>query len=198
MATSGDEMIDDIELDISRVFEGLCEIGDQPVDPISARASSVRLGWSVIDGDWGDNREEYFEVTTPHSPHRLRFVFANECTGGIVLSVLAEDDVVEEVENRRPYTRRSREDFDREFFHAKARIEGDGRSADCSGEYRSTFVEGALHFAVWRRRFWFVVLVQHDEGDGNYGHGPTLDLRLVPCGADASPPVFPLETNLIF
>jgi hypothetical protein len=182
-----------LELDIPHLFRGLCELADAPVDPNEFAGTADRLGWPVRENEYAPYGVVVQEVMTPFAPHRLIAVFSERSMAGIPLYILIDDERADS-----PYYLKTRSDFDSAFGQTQAAIEQASTAASASGVYESAFASGRFHYAVWARQAWFVALVQHDEGDGNYGHGPTLDLRLLPRVCDASQLKFPLDTNLIF
>ena len=112
---------------------------------------------------------------------------------GIPLAVLVDDD-----DCPSSLYVKTRDELDHAYAEALTRIVQIAGPPTTSGTYESRYARGTFPYSLWRRRSWYVALVEHDEGDGNYGHGPTLDLRLLPVGDKGETPVFPLETNLIF
>lgn len=60
----------------------------------------------------------------------------------------------------------------------------------------ATFSQDVFNYALWTGTYAYLVLLQHEEGDANFGHNATLDLRIIP--RDKTRLSFPLRTDLIF
>ena len=64
---------------------------------------------------------------------------------------------------------------------------------DRKDKYLSPFTQILHRHALWQRSHSKLLLVEHDEGDGQSGHIATVDLRVIPAKSIS----FPLETNII-
>jgi hypothetical protein len=147
----------------------------------------------VRENQYAPEPDVVLEAELPYISWPLITVFSQSSNAGIPLLVL-----VGEEEEDSPYYRKSRQEFDEAFTAIQAEIERVYRPAPMSGSYESALVTGPLHYALWPGRYWFVALVQHDEGDANDGHEMTLDLRLLPREPGVERPAFPMKTDLIF
>jgi len=181
------------ELEIPKLFQEFCRLADLPVDPREFSLAARQLGWSVEQNEYAPENEVCLEVKTPFTSHALIAVFSEQSCAGLPLRILLED----EDDDDALYVT-TREELDDAFHKIKAEIEKASGGAKMSGTYESNLASGLFHYAVWPHDAWHVVLVQHFEGDANYGHGPTLDLRLLARTSDENGPLFPLDTNLIF
>lgn len=182
-----------VELDVVTLFRGLCVLADTVVDSTAFSAAAQSLGWSVKNNEYAPDGNVVLDVGPPFILHPVVAVFAERSIAGIPLQILVDDN-----DAGSPFYVKTWPEFDAAFERVRMEIEGSSGPATVSGVYESEFVAGVFHYAVWPRREWSIVLVQHDEGDGHYGHGPTLDLRLLPGTPDGNWPEFPLETDLIF
>jgi hypothetical protein len=64
------------------------------------------------------------------------------------------------------------------------------------GQYSGPYT-GIIHdYALWRGEVSWIALVEHHEGDANFGHNATVDIRVLPL-AEGTPSI-PLTTNVIF
>jgi hypothetical protein len=181
------------EIDIPRLFQAFCVLADTPVDP-SAFTNAVRqLGWSVEENKYPPEGEIVLKANSPFGNCDLTAVFGKQNIAGMPLFVLINDENPES-----PYYLTSQVEFDDIFDKIRREIEGNWGAAVVSGTYEDNFVSGVFHYTLWPRHFWYVALIQHPEGDANYGHGPTLDLRLLPLERQSGLPAFPLNTDLIF
>ena len=183
------------KVEILKLFQQFCKLADVPINPVEFSLAAQRLGWLVKENEYAPENEVCLEVKTPFSSHPLIAVFSEHSIAGLPLFILVEDE--DEDDDDALYVT-TREEFDDAFHKVKAEIEKASTGAKISGTYESGLTSGMFHYAVWPRSAWHVVLLQHFEGDANYGHGPTLDLRLLPRSSDANGPLFPLDTNLIF
>jgi hypothetical protein len=180
-------------IDIPRLFGEFRELADAQVEPLEFAAAAKRLGWSVREYEYAPEDAVVLMAELSYVFWPLIGVFSQNSNAGIPLLVL-----VGEEEEDSPYYRKSRQEFDQAFTAIQAEIERVSQPALMSGSYESPLVNGPLQYALWPGLYWFVALVQHHEGDANFGHGPTLDLRLLPRETGVERPAFPMETDLIF
>ena len=140
--------------------------------------------------EWWD--EGCFKVRFDDIDRDLIAVYSDRETGiAIALYALTDEPTTDD------FTIRSRIDFDKAFADILATIAPSFRNRPVVGTYHSRFGDPAYSYAYWSIAQAFIALVQHFEGDGNYGHNANIILRIAPrSGTDR--PTFPLETNILF
>jgi hypothetical protein len=146
---------------------------------------------------WDVHREEWwphtcFEVSFPEVHRRMVAVYDDSETGlGIGLHARVEDDGT-----INDYLITSDIEFDAAFDETLAAILPRLKSVPQTGTYRSRLSTRTHKYAYWTYAKAFLILVQHEEGDGQCGHFESLDLRLLPNRDGRL--LFPLTTNILF
>jgi hypothetical protein len=181
------------EFDIPTLARKLARLADISFEPVTFESAAHSLGWDVHSNEYALDQEVVLEVRIPNVLPVLLAVFSDNSIAGLPLYVLTDDTSIES-----PYYRHTTEDFNETFRQLLDETESVLGKPAITGDYLSKYVSGIFGYALWPGRHCFFVLVQHDEGDANFGHGPTMDYRLLPKNADGKLPKFPLETNLIF
>jgi hypothetical protein len=149
-------------------------------------------GWQVAIPEWVEpDDESVIEVHSPFWPAPLVALFGEQQMAGLFLFAL-----IDEFDQEDDYSGRGQEWFNARFDDAYTEIKTVLGEPNDLGHYSGTFDHSIFSYAVWTGRFSDLVLVQHEEGDGNFGHDATIDIRIIPH--DRPPLIFPLQTNLIF
>src|SRR5688572_17422432 len=79
-----------------------------------------------------------------------------------------------------PYYRYTREEFDAVYNELRLETEQALGKPLISGECTSKYQPGSFGYALWPGTYSFLALLQHVEGDANYGHEATIDFRILP------------------
>lgn len=181
------------EFDIPVLARHLALLANVSFEPLAFESGVRSLGWDSQPNEYAPDDEVVLEVHIPQVLPALIAVFSTHSMAGLPLYVLMDDPSVTS-----PYYRHTIEDFDATFEQVRHETESTLGEPFVSGEYTSEYVPWALKYALWSGSQCYLALMQHDEGDGNYSHGPTIDFRLLPKGVIGELPTFPLETDLIF
>ena len=168
---------------------GLTQI---PYEVSLFKTACQSYGWQVAIPEWVEpDDESIIEVHSPLWPVPLVALFSEEQMAGLFLFAL-----IGEFDQEDDYSGRGPEWFNARFADAHTEIKAVLGEPSDLGQYSGTFDHSIFSYAVWAGGFSDLVLVQHEEGDGNFGHDATIDIRIIPH--DGSSLVFPLQTNLIF
>ncbi|MBY9006586.1 MAG: hypothetical protein KGD63_07485 [Candidatus Lokiarchaeota archaeon] len=172
-------------LDIEKITK-LCDI---PYKHSSIKNQSIKNGWKIIPLEkWeNDKKNSFLRIAIPDYKHELWICLGIESIAGIPLATL-EDDLSEMPSNR--FHR-----FQALFFHYLKKCDKIGLKGNL-GRYYSNDLNSYLNYIIYQRKNSKLILIEHDEGDANYGHIASLDLRIIP-GKDSKLKL-PLKTNLIF
>jgi hypothetical protein len=161
-----------------------------PFDQTTHKRYVDSIGWISTREKWWP--ESCFKVRFDDIDRDLVAVYKESEAGiAIGLYALTEERVTYE------FAVATRIDFDKVFFEVLATIAPVVRNVPTSGTYNSQFDGFTYRYAYWRFAHAFITLVQHFQGDGNFGHDANLDLFIVPR-LDTDHLQFPLETNILF
>jgi hypothetical protein len=168
----------------------LSMLASQPFDLTTHEMYFNSIGWPVHREEWWPHT--CFEVSFPEVRRKLVALYELSETGlGIGLHARVEDDGTID-----DYLITSDAEFDAAFDETLAGISPLLKSVPQSGTYRSSLSASTHKYAYWTFAKAFLILVQHEEGDGQCGHFESLDLRLVPNRDGRIS--FPLTTNILF
>jgi len=150
------------------------------------------FGWEVTSDEYAfPNHETVLNVQNQAWPLPLTALFGNDQMTGLFLFAL-----VSQGEDTDSYHNDDRVWFDNMFIHAKQAVTDIVGEPSNVGTYAATFSQDVFNYAVWGGTYAYLVLLQHEEGDANFGHNATLDVRIIPRGNTTLD--FPLRTDLIF
>jgi hypothetical protein len=168
----------------------LVQLAAIPFDRVTHERYFATIGWTVIRESWYP--ETCVEIRFDDVGRRLVAMYdESETSLGTGLYALVGSPDTDDIAIA------SRTAFDEAFDATLATMMFLLRNTPAKGTYHSQSDNQTYNYAYWGFPQAFVILVQHFEGDANYGHEASLDLRMVPrLGTDQL--VFPLRTNILF
>lgn len=168
----------------------LIELAALPFDSVTHERYFATIGWPVTREKW--RPENCLKVHFNDIDCGLVAVYKeSETCIAIGLFALTGEPTTYD------FAIASRIEFDKAFDEILAGIMPLLPTTPAKGAYQSQFDDRAYNYVYWGFAQAFITLVQHYEGDGNYGHDANLDLCIVPrLGTDYL--VCPLETNILF
>jgi hypothetical protein len=168
----------------------LVQLATLPFDRVGHERYFGTLGWSLTREHWWP--DTCFKVSFDDIDRYLVAQYAESKSEiAIGLYALTEERATYD------FAIPSRNEFDKAFDDILATITPLLPSRPVKGTYRSQFDDHTYCYAYWSFAEAFIALVQHFEGDGDYGHDANLDIFIVPRrGSDHL--MFPLDTNALF
>lgn len=166
-------------------------LASTPFTASALRALAPSIPWP-IDEDLSDlvaADEKLCLWFRPRPPLALLLLVGEERTAGFALGALTEDP--DEPGFHFSTWREYHECFDSSLAILSRSL---GAPAE-QGSAVSPDSEEAHRHALWKGSHSWIILVEHHEGDGHFGHDATVDVRIVP-GSER--PTLPLRTNVLF
>ncbi len=189
--------------DLLSVMTRLAELTAKPFAPEVVQAHCGALGWEVFREDFWP--EGSFEVRIPGT--RFRFIACfDDSETSVCLSVCAllfEGEPYLEDEGEPRQWVETAEDFDATFKDVLSQAAASLGPPAKRGTYTDDVLFAGddepmtLHFAAWPGEHAILLMLQHGEGDANFGHAATIDIRLLPWKPGDPFPELPLTTNVI-
>ncbi len=172
---------------MAEAFEHLAIL---PFEDAQVLAWIQDAGWEVDKEGWHyEEGPDFVFVAYASEAHYRLVVVGQERVAAFALCVLAQNE-----SNPEPGCVSSWEGLRAVYDQARTILIEAWGVADSAGDYVDPYMKVVLRYTVWRRRGGWLVLVEHNEGDGHLGNDATADVRFI---AREDAPSFPLETNVI-
>lgn len=178
---------------IRELLPAIRRFADVPFSPSALRELVDCLGWKPSEDyseytDLPDGLALEFWLGEGH--YRFLLVADKECTAAISVCALTES-----AEEPRYQVSQDR-DYHACFDDLQRLLVACWGNPAGQGEYSAPYTGSSHRYVLWRGEVSWIALVEHDEGDANFGHDATVDIRVLPTSKGT--PSFPLATNVIF